>query len=120
VDKIEAARQAKGFIQLQSETSAQIKQAIEAVSAITRTEGNQVEFEGHRIVEGHGFALQINCYDIYRCPRGYLLHTYVENGPNWAVTGHSLPELLAAAPDRRIAKRAHGMLVQKNLLAMGH
>jgi len=120
MDKIQAARQAKGVIQLKDDTAAQIKQAIEQVSTITQIEENQVNFEGTRIVEGHGFALQVNCFDIYQCPNGYLLHTYMNTGPNWAVTGQTLPDLLHHAPDRRVAKRAHGLLIQKNLIPFGH
>jgi hypothetical protein len=117
---VEAARHAKGVIRLESESTEAVMGAVEAVSAITAKDGNQVEFEGTRIIEGHGFALQINCFDIYECPNGYLLHTYMDTGPNWAVTGKSLKELLSRAPDQRVAKRAHGLLIQKNLIPFGH
>lgn len=116
VDKIKAARIGAGVIKLEEDSSAQIKQAIERVSTITATEGNEVSFEGRRIVEGHGFALKVNCYDIYQCPRGYLLHTYMDTGPNWAATGQTLEALLATAPDRAVARRAQGELIKKNLI----
>jgi hypothetical protein len=118
--KTEAARQGKGLIQLEADSAEPVKQAIQQVSTITATENSQVEFEGHRIVEGHGFALQVNCFDIYECPNGYLLHTYMDTGPNWAVTGKTLKDLLGKAPDQRVAKRAHGLLIQKNLIPFGH
>ena len=116
VDKIKAARIGAGVIKLEEDSSAQIKQAIERVSTITATEGNQVSFEGRRIVEGHGFALKVNCYDIYQCPRGYLLHTYMDTGANWAVAGTTLEAMLAVAPDRAVARRAQGELIKKNLI----
>ena len=120
MDKIEAARRGQGLIQLEDDTADRIKQAIETVSRITAIEGNQVSFEGHRLVEGHGFALQVNCYDIFECPNGYLLHTYMDTGTNWAVTGQTLEELLSRAPDPRVARRAHGLLIQKNLVFSQH
>ncbi|MCG3209047.1 MAG: hypothetical protein FOGNACKC_02663 [Anaerolineae bacterium] len=120
MDKIEAARHANGLIQLENDSAEVVKQAIEKVSRITKIENNQVEFEGTRIVEGHGFALQVNCFDIYQCPNGYLLHTYMDIGANWAVTGQTLKEMLNRAPDQRVAKRAHGLLIQKNLIPFGH
>lgn len=115
MDKIDAARHGQGFVQLEDDSAAQVRQAIEQVSTVTATEGNQVTFEGRRIIEGHGFALQVNCFDIFECPRGYLLHVYMDNSPNWAVTGKTLAELLNRAPDSRVVKRARGLLVQKNL-----
>lgn len=118
--KVEAARHAKGLIQLEADSAAVVKQAIEKVSHIIKTDNNLVEFEGTRIVEGHGFALQINCFDIFECPNGYLLHTYMDTGLNWAVTGTTLKEMLNRAPDQRVAKRAHGLLIQKNLIPFGH
>jgi hypothetical protein len=118
--KIQAARHGLGLIQLKNDSADQVKQAIETVSKITNTEGNLVSFEGHRIVEGHGFGLEVNCYDIYECPNGYLLHTYMDTAPNWAVTGQTLKELLSKAPDQRVARRAHGLLTQKNLLSGHH
>ena len=120
MDKIEAARHAKGLIVLEDDSSGQVKKAIEQVSTITQTDGNQVAFEGRRIVEGHGFALRVNCFDIYECPHGYLLHTYMDRAPNWAVTGRTLDDMLAAVPDRTVAQRARGLLVQKNLVGLGH
>ena len=120
MNKVEAARQAKGLIQLEADSADQVKQEIEKVSTITNTQNSQVEFEGNRIIEGHGFALQVNCFDIYECPNGYLLHTYMDTGPNWAVSGKTLKNLLQKAPDQRIAKRAHGLLIQKNLIPFGH
>lgn len=120
MDKIEAARHARGLIVLQTDTAEQIKRAIEKVSKITQIDDNKVAFEGHRIVEGHGFAKRVQCFDIFECPGGYLLHTYMEKGPNWAVTGKTLDELLAAAPDQSVARRAHGLLIQKNLVATHH
>jgi hypothetical protein len=118
--KIEAARQGLGLIELKNDSANQVKQAIEKVSQIISVEGNQVSFEGHRLVEGHGFALEVNCFDIYHCPKGYLLHTYMDHAPNWAVTGQTLKELLSQAPDQRVARRAHGLLIQKNLLSGHH
>lgn len=120
MEKIEAARRGKGLIELESDSADQVKQAIQKVSTITAIEGNQVSFEGQRIVEGHGFGLDVNCYDIYACPNGFLLHTYMNNGPNWAVAGKTLPAMLDAAPNQAVAKRAHGELVKKNLVSMKH
>lgn len=118
MEKIQAARQGKGLIELEGDSADTIKQAIQKVSTITATEGSQVSFEGQRIVEGHGFGLEINCYDIYACPNGYLLHTYMNNAPNWAVAGKNLHALLDAAPNQAVAKRAHGELVKKNLVSI--
>ncbi|MEW5959941.1 MAG: hypothetical protein AB1801_19645 [Chloroflexota bacterium] len=118
IDKIQAARTGKGLIKLEKDSAEQVKQTIEQVSKIISSEDNQVSFEGHRIVEGHGFALRVNCYDIYECPHGYLLHTYMDKGPNWAVAGKTLAEMLAKAPDRAVARRAHGELVKKNLASI--
>jgi hypothetical protein len=120
VDKIEAARRAKPVIVLKEDSAQQVKQAIEKVSQITATEGNEVAFEGRRIVEGHGFALRVESYDIYECPNGYLLHTYMRNSPDWAVAGKNLQEVLDSAPDQLVARRAHGLLIQKNLLVDHH
>ncbi len=120
MNKIEAARQAKALIVLEDASAKQVKQAVEIVSTITEKNDNQISFEGHRIVEGHGFALRVNCFDIYECPNGYLLHTYMNNAPNWAVTGKTLNSMLAAAPDQLVARRAYGLLVQKNLVPFGH
>jgi hypothetical protein len=120
MEKIEAARRGQGLIELESDSAEQVKQAIEQVSQITAIEGGQVSFEGRRIVEGHGFGLNVNCYDIYECPNGFLLHTYMNNGPNWAAAGKSLKAMLDAARDQALAKRAHGELIKKNLISMKH
>jgi len=120
MDKIIAARQGHGVIKLKEGSAEQVKQTIEQVSQITAIDDNLVSFEGQRIVEGHGFALQVNCYDIYDCPGGYLLHTYMDQGNNWAVAAKTLDELLDRAPDQRVARRAHGLLIQKNLMTPGH
>ncbi len=118
MENLEAAYRGDGLIVLEDESAEQVKQAIEQVSRITVTENRRVSFEGRRIIEGHGFALTVNCYDIYECPRGYLLHTYMDKGPNWAVAGKSLEEMLAAAPNHAVAQRAHGELVKKGLLSI--
>ena len=120
MDKIEAAKHAKGLIILEEDSSTQVRQAIEAVSEISDVDGDQVSFAGHRIVEGHGFALRVNCFDIFECPNGFLLHTYMDNAPNWAVSGKTLEQMLAAAPDQTVARRAHGLLIQKNLISAHH
>lgn len=120
MDKIEAARQAKGYIQLEPKSADQVKQAIEQVSKIISVENDHVEFEGRRIVEGHGFGKTVNCYDIYETPQGFLLHTYMNDAPNWAVTGKTLEDMLAAAPDRAVARRAHGELIKKHRLSIKH
>lgn len=117
MEKIEAARKAKGLIVLEDDSAEQVKQAIEQVSRILETEGNQVSFEGHRISEGAGFALTVNCYDIYECPQGYLLHVYMDRSPNWAVTGKTLESMLAVTPDPTLARRAHGELIKKGLIS---
>lgn len=114
MDKIQAARRGEAVIKLKSESADQVKKAIEQVSSIVETDGEWVRFEGHRIVEGHGFALIVNAFDIFECPTGYLLHTYMNQGPNWAVTGKTLKDMIAQAPDKRVAERAKGLLVQKN------
>ncbi len=120
MDIIAAARQGQGVIKLEDDSAEQVKQAITQVSRITASDGNEVSFEGRRIVEGHGFALEVNCFDIYHCPNGYLLHTYMDTGPNWAVAGQTLAETLSRAPDQRVARRARGLLIQKNLIADNH
>ena len=117
MEKIEAARTAKGLIVLEDDSAEQVKQAIEQVSQITETEGNQVAFAGRRIVEGAGFALTVNCYDVYECPQGYLLHVYMDRAPNWVVAGKTLPDMLAATPDPTLARRAHGELIKKGLVS---
>jgi N-acetylmuramic acid 6-phosphate (MurNAc-6-P) etherase len=118
MDKIEAARAGQGLIKLEADSAEQVKQAIEQVSKIISCEDNLVSFEGHRIVAGHGFALRVNCFDIYECPNGYLLHTYLDQGSNWAVAGKTLEEMLAKAPDQAVARRAHGELVKQNLASI--
>jgi hypothetical protein len=120
MEKIDMAQQTKGVIILKEPSIEQVKKAIEQVSKIISIEGNKVTFEGQRIVEGHGFALRVNSYDIYKCPQGYLLYTYMDKGPNWAATGQTIEEMLAAAPDRSVAQRAHGLLIQKNLISERH
>ncbi|MCL4298115.1 MAG: hypothetical protein KJ077_20410 [Anaerolineae bacterium] len=120
MERIEAARRGKGLIILEGDSAEQVKQAIQKVSTINAVEGDQISFAGQRIVEGHGFGRDVNCYDIYECPDGYLLHTYMNNGPNWAAAGKTLQTMLDAAPDLTVAKRAHGELVKKNLVSMKH
>jgi hypothetical protein len=120
VDKIDAARQAKPVIVLKEDSAQPVKQAIEKISKIISIEGNEVAFEGRRIVEGHGYALIVDSFDVFQCPNGYLLHTYMRNAPNWAVAGRTIFEMLDAAPDQTVAKRAHGLLIQKNLIAGHH
>lgn len=120
MDNIDTVQQDKGIIVLETASADQVKRAIEQVSKIITVEDNKVIFEGQRIVEGHGFALRVNCYDIYKCPNGYLLHTYMDKSPNWAVTGKTLDDMLAAAPDRAVARRAHGLLIQKGLISAHH
>jgi len=120
MDTINTTQQDQGQILLEDDSAEQVKKAIQQVSRIINLDGNKVTFEGQRIVEGHGFALRVNCYDIYQCPNGFLLHTYMDKGPNWAVTGRTLDELLAAAPDRSVARRAHGLLIQKSLISLHH
>lgn len=117
VNKIEAARIGAGVIKTEDDSAAQVKQAIERVSSITAINGNDVSFEGRRIIEGHGFALKVNCYDIYECPNGYLLHTYMDTGANWAASGTTLEAMMAVVPDRAVARRAQGELIKKNLIS---
>jgi hypothetical protein len=120
MDILEAVRQGRGLIALEDDSADQIKQAIEKVSEITSIDDNIATFAGLRIIEGHGFALQVNSFDVFECPTGYLLHTYMDTGPNWAVSGETLQQMLDAAPDRRVARRTHGLLIQKNLIPTGH
>jgi hypothetical protein len=120
MDKVEAARRGKGLIELKSDSAEQIKQTIEKVSRIIVIEADRINFEGHRIVEGHGFGREVNCYDIYECPDGFLLHAYMNNKPNWAAAGKTFKEMLSIAPDQAVAKRAHGELVKKNLISIKH
>ena len=120
MEKIEAGPTGKGLIQLQNGSAEQVKKAVEKVSRITAREGNHISFEGHRIVEGSGFGLEVNCYDIYECPQGYLLHVYMNTGSNWVAAGKTLKDMLDAAPDQSVAKRAHGELIKKNLIGQKH
>ncbi len=120
MEKVDAARRAEGFIELEIESAEQVKRAVEQVSRITASKDNGIKFEGRRIIEGHGFGRLVNCYDVYQTPQGYLLHTYMNKGPNWAVAGKTLDEMLAAAPDQAVARRAHGELIKKNLLPIKH
>jgi N-acetylmuramic acid 6-phosphate (MurNAc-6-P) etherase len=114
-----AARAGQGYIKLQKDTAGPVKQAIEQVSRVIEQNDDGILFEGRRLVAGHGFALRVNCYDIFECPNGYLLHTYLDKGANWAVAGKTLPLTLAAAPDREVARRAQGELVKIGL-GQGH
>lgn len=118
MQKIEAARRAKGLIELDGESDEHIKKAVEQVSTIQSVEGNELSFEGHRIIEGHGYGLIVNCYDIYQCPGGYLLQVYMDTGPNWAVAAKTISGLLQAIPDKALARRAHGELVKKGLASI--
>lgn len=120
MEKIQAAREGKGLLDLKPDSAEQIKQAIEKVSQIISIDQTQVVFEGQRIVEGHGFGISVNCYDIYECPHGFLLHTYMNDGPNWASSGRTLKDMLAAAPNQAVAKRAHGELIKKNFISAKH
>ncbi len=113
--KVEAAYQGQGVIELEDSSAEAVKKAVEAVSDGVSVEDNLLTFDGKRIIEGHGFALQVNSFDIYKCARGYLLHTYMDDAPNWAVSGRTVSQMLHAAPDQRVAKRAHGLMVQKGL-----
>jgi hypothetical protein len=117
MEKIEAARTAKGLIVLEDDSAEQVKQAIEQVSQIKEIENDHINFAGRRIVEGAGFALTVNCYDIYQCPQGYLLHVYMDKVSNWAVAGKTLDDLLAGTPDLLLARRAYGELVKKGLVS---
>jgi N-acetylmuramic acid 6-phosphate (MurNAc-6-P) etherase len=119
IDRITAARTGQGFIKLQKETAGQVTQAIEQVSRIIEQSDDGLLFEGRRIVAGHGFALRINCYDVYECPGGFLLHTYLDKGSNWVVSATTVEAMLAAAPDRQVARRAYGELI-KNGLGQSH
>jgi hypothetical protein len=120
MEKIEAARRAQGLIELEGETDAKIKQAVEQVSTITALDGPKLHFEGHRIIEGHGYSLIVNCFDIYECPNGYLMQVYMDNSPNWAVSAKSISALLNAIPNKELARRAHGELVKKGLASIHH
>ena len=120
MSKIEAARRAQGLVELDGQSDTQIKQAIEKVSTITATEGNELSFEGQRIVEGHGYGLIVNCFDIYQCPNGYLMQVYMDNSPNWAVSRKTINALLDAIPHKEIARRVHGELVKKGLASIHH
>jgi len=41
----------------------------------------------------------------------------MDTGPNWAAAGTTLEAMLAAAPDRAVARRAQGELIKKNLIS---
>ncbi len=118
MNKIDAARRAQGFIEFDGESDELIKKAVEKVSTISAVDGNELSFEGHRIIEGHGYGLIVNCYDIYECPSGYLLQVYMDTGPNWAVSAKTISALLSAIPDKSLARRAHGELVKKGLASI--
>ena len=118
MNKIEMARQGQGLVILESDSAEVVKQTIEQVSRITAVEGEHLSFEGRRIAEGHGFGREVNCYDIYECPDGFLLHTYMNHTPNWAAAGKTLDTMLAAASDHAVARRAYGELVKKGLLSI--
>ncbi|RME73684.1 MAG: hypothetical protein D6784_11540 [Chloroflexi bacterium] len=120
MDIARLAATGKGAIKLEPASAEQVKQAIEKVSRITGIEDNVVTFEGRRIVEGPGFALRVNCYDMFECPNGYLLHVYMDREPNWAVAGKTIEEVLAAAPDYEVAQRTRAELVKKGLLTLHH
>ncbi|MDM8520741.1 hypothetical protein QUF64_11875 [Anaerolineales bacterium HSG6] len=116
MNKLEAARQGKGAIELQEESAEQVRKVVAEVSPETSEDGNLLIFDGKRILEGHGFNLEVNCFDVYECgENGYLLHTYMVHGSNWAVSGKTIKQMLKRAPDQRIAKRVHGIMVQKGL-----
>ena len=118
MSKIEAARRAQGLIELDGTSDTQIKQALERVSTIIGMSGNELNFEGQRIIEGHGYALIVNCFDIYKCPNGYFMQVYMDTGPNWAVSAKTISALLSAIPDKELARRAHGELVKKGLASI--
>jgi hypothetical protein len=120
MSKIEAARRAQGLIELDGESDAPIKQAVEKVSTIKGIDGPELSFAGHRIIEGHGYGLIVNCFDIYECPNGYLLQVYMDHGPNWAISAKTIPALLEAIPHKELARRAHGELVKKGLASIHH
>lgn len=115
---IEAASRGEGLIILDGQANEQIKAAVEKVSTIKSIEGDALSFEGKRIIEGHGYNLTVNSFDIYECPSGYLLQVYMDNAPNWAVVAKSIPGLLRATPDKSLARRAHGELVKKGLASI--
>ena len=120
MEKIEAARRAEGFIELDGESNDLIKKAVEKVSTINSQSNTDLNFEGKRIIEGHGYGLIVNCYDIYECPNGYLMQVYMDHGPNWAVSAKTISALLDAIPDTELARRAHGELVKKGLASIHH
>ena len=116
--KIEAARRGEGLIILDGQADEQIKAAIKKVSTLKDSEDNTLSFEGHRIVEGHGYNLTVNSFDIFECPNGYLLQVYMDNAPNWTVVAKTISGLLKATPDKSLARRAHGELVKKGLASI--
>ena len=115
MEKIDAARRAEGIIQLGAETAELIKKAINQVSTIEGQDGDLISFAGQRVAEGAGYGLIVNCFDVYECPDGYLMHVYMDDSPNWAVSAKTIPALLAAIPHKAIARRVHGELVKKGL-----
>lgn len=116
--KIQAARRAAGLIILDGQSDEQVKAALEKVSTIKGIEGNELSFEGQRIIEGHGYNLTVNCFDIFECPNGYLLQVYMDDAPNWTVVSKTISKLLRATPDKAVARRAHGELVKKGLASI--
>ncbi len=118
--QIEAARRAEGVIVLDGESNNQVKNAVEKVSTIKDQDDNQLYFEGQRIIDGAGYGLIVNCYDVYKCPNGYLMHVYMDNSPNWAIAAKTIAALLDAIPQREIARRAHGEMVKKGLVSLHH
>ena len=115
MDKKVETEQQQGSIKLQPDSADAIRQVVQKVTQIVSEEDDTLTFIGERIIEGHGFNLEINCFDLYKCDNGYLLHTYMDHAPNWAVSGTTIKQTLYAAPDKRVAKRAHGLMVQKGL-----
>ena len=103
---------------MKGESDDLIKKAIEKVSTITQVEADLISFEGQRIIEGAGYGLIVNCYDIYQCPTGYLMHVYMDHSPNWAVSAKTISDLLEAIPHKEVARRAHGELVKKGLASI--
>ncbi|MEM7343235.1 MAG: hypothetical protein AAF485_03260 [Chloroflexota bacterium] len=110
----------ESVINLHNESADQVKRAVEQVTTITTHDDHQITFEGKRIMEGHGYNLTVNCYDIYQCPNGFLLHVYMDDAPSWAVSNPTLIGVLRATPLQAVAQRAHGELVKKGLLSMKH
>ena len=118
MNKIQAARRGEGMIILDGQADDQIKAAIEKVSSVKGIDGNELSFEGQRIIAGHGYNLTVNSFDIFKCPTGYLLQVYMDNAPNWTVVAKTISGLLKATPDKSLARRAHGELVKKGLASI--